>query len=555
MDKKVVNKKTGIIIGVAVILLVVLGVGGFLLSRGSADQEENMLQLGQRYLDELNYEQAMACFEAYLEIDPKSVEAYLGLAVAYEGLQAYEKALEVLEKGYAVTKDDRLMEMIEHLREEYEEILPPEDSSEPNQAEGYLQEILVFDGTYESYGYAYGGSIPVKKDGMWGAINYDNEVIVPFEYEGYVSPDNLGNFVLYDSDRGYFLFDNQGNVLYRGEDSVRASGGMYITEHFDVESWSSLITYRSLDGKELVSWECGGDVWINGFYDGISNLYDSLHAYVVRDESKGMGPHEEDVPPRIGTVDLQGNLTWRVDPSYYIWWDERNEEIEHITNSKGHFYGDGASYSAIMWNSVLSTVNHGYYITGSTAYGMSPETFVVYDKDDNKVATICLRWMSIDDDGTVSIDDSIYDESNNRYRGFWSDGFTLWNYGSKMVFLVNDKNILVDFAQNSAGGESVSTDVVTAVYDYISMADENYWLVQSGDQWGYIDHDGNEMALFQDAGNFVNGYALVKEDGEAWLIDEEFHKLESLGQAYSVWVNGELYGVTVGGQQHLYQLR
>lgn len=87
------------------------------------------------------------------------------------------------------------------------------------------------------------------------------------------------------------------------------------------------------------------------------------------------------------------------------------------------------------------------------------------------------------------------------------------------------------------------------------MADEKYWLVQSGEQWGYIDHDGNEMAMFEDAGDFVDGYAFVMKDGEAWLIDEEFQLLENLGLADSVSAMGELYLVRIGDDAHLYQLQ
>ena len=161
MDKKSVNKKTWIIIGVVAALLAVLGVGGFLLSQGSTDQEENMLQLGQRYLDELNYEQAVACFEEYLEIDPKCVEAYVGLAEAYVGLEEYAEALEVLEKGYAATGDESL----QNLRQQYEEMIgvgdnvPEDDATDSDGAADEDEhdprfEACVVDGIYHN-GYEY----------------------------------------------------------------------------------------------------------------------------------------------------------------------------------------------------------------------------------------------------------------------------------------------------------------------------------------------------------------------------------------------------------------
>lgn len=117
ISKNVFEKKTWIIIGVAAVLLVVLGVGGFVISRGGTQQEENLLELGQRYLDEMNYEQAIVCFEEYLEIEPKSVEAYIGLAEAYLAIGDVEKALEVLAEGYVATGSENL----QNLRNQYEE--------------------------------------------------------------------------------------------------------------------------------------------------------------------------------------------------------------------------------------------------------------------------------------------------------------------------------------------------------------------------------------------------------------------------------------------------
>lgn len=436
--------------------------------------------------------------------------------------------------------------------------------AEEEQQEIGLEEITVPIGSYENYGNAYGGSIPVRKDGLWGAVNYDNEVIVPFEYSGfYAAGDKLGNFVLYNEDsasgnREYFLFDNRGNMLYRGENEVRASGGIYITLALNDEDETAHIEYHSLDGAILVAEECDFiEGRINGFYDGISNFYCSLGTdiYVDMDGADGMGPFEDDVIPHIATIDQQGNLSWREDPYYYIWWNDinasiaksleygsPNTNIETNVISSGYFVG----------RTLLSTMNHGYYITGSDY--IEPGYIQVYDEEGNPVAEINYYTMSVDENGVANISLNTFNEWNG-YRGFYMDGITSYNYGSKMVFLVDDKNVLVDFAQNTNGREELDVgEVVMAIYDYIAMADEKYWLVQTGEQWGYIDHDGNEMAMFQGAGAFVNGYALVIEDGEAWMIDEEFRKLESLGKADSVAAMGELYRVTIGDDVHIYHL-
>ena len=458
-----------------------------------------------------------------------------------------------------------------------------QDSQETNQQqEPHAQELFVLDAAYESYGNAYGGVIPVKKDGLWGAVDYDNQVIVPYEYTGFfAAPDKLGNIVLTNSifteeivdmsffggdpetviqreSKEYYLFDRQGNLLYQGTDQVRASGGMYITLHYGDET--ATVDYHRLDGTVLFSYECDPSVAeINTFYEGISSVYSYLESdiSVGTSDSDPMGQREGDASSRIGMVDLQGNVSWREDPTYHnSRSNDNNEQTADVDQSPvDDIYANatGSDTTVYIPRAILSTMNHGYYIRGS--HYMVPGALDVYDDAaDNRVAYIDYCNLSVDENGRVSIDERYYNEEN-AYRGFYVDGGYLWNYGAKMIFVIDGKSVLVDFARNTGNAKIQNTDeIVMAVYDYISMTDENYWLAQSGDQWGYIDHDGNEMAMFQDAGQFVGGYALVKEDGQVWMIDEEFRKLESLGQADSVSAMGELYSVKVGEERHIYQL-
>lgn len=174
----------------------------------------------------------------------------------------------------------------------------------------------------------------------------------------------------------------------------------------------------------------------------------------------------------------------------------------------------------------------------------------------DNIAEVDYRLFSVGGNGTITNGYDNYNE-DNYYRGYYVDGTTICNYGPHMVFVVDGRNILVDFSRNSNPGNDLGdlniSKMVTAVYDYISLADEEYWLVQSGDRWGYIDHDGNEVAMFDDAGSFMNGHALVLEDGEAWLIDTDFNKLEDLGAVDSVASMGELFSVTAGDEKHIYQ--
>ena len=511
-----------------------------------------------------------------------AIAGIAGIVISHRSVEDSEETVQAQQDAGVQEADLQQNAETQETAAEQSETDMQDETQEQDESE--LRELLVSIDVYDSYGNAYGGSIPVKKDGLWGAINYDNEVIVPFEYDGfYASGDKLGNFILYKSTvteetydlselglgtntvtyetRVYYLFDNQGNILYQGEDEVRASGGMYITLTENAEDYAARITYHSLDGTELVSELCEPEnARINGFYDGISNFYCSYgtEIYVNMDGADGFGPFEDDVIPRIAAVDLQGILSWQDDPYYYLWWDRINASIEESmareARNSSLASGSGTGDSSFFGRTPLSTMNHGYYVTGSEY--IEPGYMSVYSEEGDNIANIDCFHLSVDGNDVVTNNSGIFNE-DNYYRGYYVDGVTFYNYGSNMVFMVDDKNILVDFSKNSNPGNETEdlnmSEVVTAVYDYIAMADEEYWLVRSGEQWGYIDHDGNEAAMFDDAGGFSNGYAVVLEGGEAWLIDTDFNKLEDLGAADSVATMGELFSVTVGDEKHIYQ--
>ena len=74
------------------------------------DSLEELLSLGQKYLTEENYEEAVVAFEKAIAADEKSVEAYIGLADAYAGQGEMEKAAGVLDKGYEITHDQAILD-------------------------------------------------------------------------------------------------------------------------------------------------------------------------------------------------------------------------------------------------------------------------------------------------------------------------------------------------------------------------------------------------------------------------------------------------------------
>ena len=110
-------KKNIIIILLAAFL--VLGVGtavtAFAVTRSPSYQVSHGLKLAERFLSEQNYEQAVIEFRNVIGIEPKNVDAYLGLADAYIGLGDTDKAIEVLRDGLERTNDAKLQAKLDAL--------------------------------------------------------------------------------------------------------------------------------------------------------------------------------------------------------------------------------------------------------------------------------------------------------------------------------------------------------------------------------------------------------------------------------------------------------
>ena len=119
--KKKNNK--GILIGIIIAAVIALAVGiGFGIYNSPENRLSRQLDLGQKYLEEQNYEQAIVAFNEAIEIDDRCLEAYVGGIEAYlhignnEELQVfYEKALEA-SRGL---EGEVLTENLEYIKEIY----------------------------------------------------------------------------------------------------------------------------------------------------------------------------------------------------------------------------------------------------------------------------------------------------------------------------------------------------------------------------------------------------------------------------------------------------
>lgn len=82
-------KKQNLLQIVAAILSVMLL---FTACSSKATNAADKIELGQKYLTELKYTEAVAAFTEVIGLDPDNIEAYMGRAEAYKGLKQYDDA-------------------------------------------------------------------------------------------------------------------------------------------------------------------------------------------------------------------------------------------------------------------------------------------------------------------------------------------------------------------------------------------------------------------------------------------------------------------------------
>ena len=111
---------------------------------GGKDAWQEQYDLGMRYLNDGNYQEAVIAFEAAIEIDPKRSEAYLGAADAYVGLGDYVSARKILEEGLDATGNQKIQKRLDEL--------VPEDGNLTGQPAFTLQDL-------EDWGFPYGTDV------------------------------------------------------------------------------------------------------------------------------------------------------------------------------------------------------------------------------------------------------------------------------------------------------------------------------------------------------------------------------------------------------------
>ena len=107
-----------VIIGV-VLLLVGAGVAALVYYNSVTKPEKELqkqLDLGDKYLTDMDYDNAILAYKTAIEIDSNCVDAYWGIADAYYKANDFENAEKWAEKGYSLFDDSRFLGILDTIK-------------------------------------------------------------------------------------------------------------------------------------------------------------------------------------------------------------------------------------------------------------------------------------------------------------------------------------------------------------------------------------------------------------------------------------------------------
>lgn len=395
---------------------------------------------------------------------------------------------------------------------------------------------------YQEYGIANQGLIPVcNNQGKYGLVTYDDRIIVPLEYNAGCKMVNGDGQSFFEKDGVYTVFDRDGKELFHTERTVRSvnEGIIFVTDGMD---YNSSYAYYRFDGSLV--YDSGNDEYEKaavGFNEG----------YAFMGEGEVM---------RLSKDGTEEDLADIIYPENSIDWQQDNGAAE-----PGGLVAD-VRYRSFVTGFPLCAAKGGYFLMRgdpivSDLYGVytlrSIDGPAAYEWDISNI---------FNKEGLkFSASDASWD-----FAGFYEDGNVYCNNGTYMCAYINvdGKNVyyLVDVSkmtsqeyvpQGEYGSDEdywdfdrtvLTEDALIARADYISLSSEDYWLIQQDGKWGYIDHAGNVMGMYDDAACFHDGKAVVIEDKIAYAIDESFQKIKEIGPAEGVTNYGELYAIRNTGE-------
>ncbi len=533
-------------------------------SSGKDRKLQEQLDLGEKYISELDYEQAIVSYELAIEIDPMCVEAYLGLIDAYVGMEDYDKALEYAGIGYEKTQDQRLSEQMTAI-ENSEEYVNCRLEKEAESLGLQVTEIGM-DKLAEYYAYT-GGVIITTSDGLYGAMNSDGEIIVPNEYtECEQVANDEGHFILTKDDI-YYVFDRDGKVAYNAPIYAQEIEGDWIYEDapHSIFVQDGYVVYQGQDGPDgnfkPVVYDLNRQIELSvADYEATYNTSESstdTGNYGIIGTGNGMTvskltPGEAWYTDIVDGYLVGYQMEFSVVGARKIQGDNVDIPVFNDMQEEGLSSGwPGGSVTSVKDGYAFFHINETYFDDMYSSGYWICCGLVPIISENGKASAINLNQIAEEFHG-IPKEQGYFPWGAHTY---WTQGGNRVNLDQQVVVYLGEepgrKLYLLNFenAQTDEYGYVNPSDVVIGSYDYIELNDSGNYLACNGDDWFYVNSKGEIVADFKDCSDFWNGYALIiDEDNLAYIINTEFEKMSAGYPADSVYLYGEALALENDGK-------
>lgn len=266
MNRK--RKTLTIILVIEAVLIIAIAAFLVICMNSNTAKIKKQMELAQNYLLAEEYDEAIAAFEEVINLEPKMVEAYIGLAEAYAQSGDLEKAANILKKGYKRTDSEDLKEQLDELEEKLAEMEAQTEQTTDTAAEDAATEAAaVASSAAESFSTQ---EATTEED----TTSADAAVVGDVDWkQAYI------DYLQYDSESEYM---DGYNLIYLDDDDIPelvevgncAAAGCRIINYSNGTvhvTWLSRLYFTYIERKNLL---CNSEGNMDCYYDVVYSIID-----------------------------------------------------------------------------------------------------------------------------------------------------------------------------------------------------------------------------------------------------------------------------------------
>lgn len=483
---------------------------------------EKSIALAERYLAEMNYEQAIIEFDKVIDMDMYNADAYLGKAKALIALGRTDEAIDVLETGYELTKDQRLLDLLELLKEPDLIEMPLAISDESVEAElpkeGAIKLIWTdLEAEIDNFGFGH----YVRKDGeLYGFADIDSSFISSTRYKDinyFFGNDTEHYCFATTTDDRYVVLDKELNEIFdyteykdkiawfnEKEPLLLLHGGILSTEPY--------LTIYKPDGKIVYHWKQGQNIDGSGTPATLDSplIPDEYLTYTCSNEYHqdlwveefyiGMGEYST-----AYTKDDNAYIVFEISVDYdydrtaeQAAWDAEDEQRK--ADAIAAAIANGSDY---VWWSPVSRNTHGHYQWGYVCYKIcysNNKVSLEIDKEPSNSGNYIV--LKATNEYTIGRTQSPWDKGNyfvltqngNEYY-LPIGGAYSYDYSTKEKTMYTEFEYYRFITDKFVyGGKALENDPETDEYAFYSIEWNNTWnwdevIGESSDYENYSDYE------------------------------------------------------------------